>query len=362
MQEQRCGVQAGHPCTAGGQAVGDPPVPAGQVEHLDRRVQTQHPPDHVRVGVADVLEHRAVEVEIVLVEHLVEVEDRIVVAHRPTLMHHPRLDGTGRRVSEWKVERPTLHDRRRITPHESAAPAGRRPRRSPRADHARGRRGQGGRPARGRQADRPRAPRPAHRRGHLGRARDPGAPALLPAGDGRPRCARRRGHHRLRQGRRAPGRGGGLRLHRDGRLDGHDRRAQGLASARARPEQAHPDDLAARQRGSADSGGRRLAVCRQRAPVQGGGGGLRRDPAGRRAHGPLRGRHRLHPGPGRLRADGQGPRFDGARRAASRARGRGGGRDPGATRRLARALPQVGRRRSRGGRRSGVHRRGSRST
>ena len=62
------------------------------------------------------------------------------------------------------------------------------------------------------------------------------------------------------------------------------------------------------------------------------------------------------PGPRRLRADGQGPRLDGARRPAPRARGGRRGRHAGGARRLARALPQVGRRRPRGGRRRGVHR------
>ena len=57
--------------------------------------------------------------------------------------------------------------------------------------------------------------------------------------------------------------------------------------------------------------------------------------------GPVRGRHRVHPRPRRLRADGQGPRLDGARRAAPRARGDRRGRHPGGARRLARALPQV---------------------
>ena len=81
-----------------------------------------------------------------------------------------------------------------------------------------------------------------------------------------------------------------------------------------------------------------------------------RDPPGRGADGTVRGGDGLHPGTGRLRADGQGPRLDGARRPAPGARGRGRGRHPGGARRLARALSQVGRRGSRGGRRRGVHR------
>ena len=68
------------------------------------------------------------------------------------------------------------------------------------------------------------------------------------------------------------------------------------------------------------------------------------------------------PGARRLRADGQGPRLDGARRAVPR-QGRGRrGRHPGGARRVARALPQVGRRRPRGRRRRGVHRARSSST
>ena len=82
----------------------------------------------------------------------------------------------------------------------------------------------------------------------------------------------------------------------------------------------------------------------------------RRDPAGRGADGAVRGGHRLHPRARRLRADGQGPRLDGAGRPAPRARRDRRGRHAGGARRLARALPQVGRRRPRGRRRRGVHR------
>ena len=89
--------------------------------------------------------------------------------------------------------------------------------------------------------------------------------------------------------------------------------------------------------GRADPGGGRLAVRRLGPPLPRGGRRLRRDPAGRRAHGPVRRRHRLHPRAGRLRADGQGPRVDGAGRAAPRARGGRRGRHAGGARRLARA-------------------------
>ena len=122
------------------------------------------------------------------------------------------------------------------------------------------------------QADRARAPRAADRRGHVHRARHPRAAALLAARDGGQRGARRRRHHRLRQGRRPPGRRLRLRLHRHGRLDGHDRRAQGRAPARAGADQAHAVHLAARLRRRAHPGGGRLAVRRLRPPVPRGGG------------------------------------------------------------------------------------------
>ena len=62
------------------------------------------------------------------------------------------------------------------------------------------------------------------------------------------------------------------------------------------------------------------------------------------------------PGSGRLRADGQGSRLDGPGRPPPGARRGRRGRHPGGARRLAGALPQVGGRRPRGGRRSRVHR------
>ena len=183
-----------------------------------------------------------------------------------------------------------------------------------------------------------------------------GRPALLPAGHGRSRGARRRRHHRLRQGQRPPHRRRRLRLHRDGGIDGHDRRAEGHPAARAGAEQADPAGVAAGLRRRADPGGRRVAVRRLRAPVPRGGRHERRHPAGGGADGPVRGGDRLHPGPGRLRPHGQGPRLDGPGRAPSGARGRGRGRHPGGARRLARALPQVRGRRPRGGRRPRLHR------
>ena len=98
----------------------------------------------------------------------------------------------------------------------------------------------------------------------------------------------------------------------------------------------------------ADPGGGRIAVRRHRAPVPRGGDQLGRDPAGRRADGTVRRRHRVHPRARRLRADGQGAGLDGARRPAPGPRRGRRGRHPGGARRLARALPQVRRRRPRG--------------
>ena len=72
-------------------------------------------------------------------------------------------------------------------------------------------------------------------------------------------------------------------------------------------------------------------------------------------HGPLRGRHGLHPGPGGLRPDGQGPRLDGPRRPAPHEGGHRRGRDPGGAGRLAGAHARVGGGRPGGGLRRGVH-------
>ncbi len=206
------------------------------------------------------------------------------------------------------------------------------------------------------EAHRARAGGAAHRRGHVRGARPPRAAALLPARDGRPRSPRRRRHHGLWQGQRPPGRGRRLRLHGDGGLDGHDRRAEGHPAARAGADRANPAGVAAGLRRRAHPGGRRVAVRRLGASVPRGGRHERGRPAGGGADGAVRGGDRVHPGAGRFRTDGQGPRLDGAGRPASGARRGRRGRHPGGARRLARALPQVGRRRSRGGRRSGLHR------
>ena len=100
----------------------------------------------------------------------------------------------------------------------------------------------------------------AGRRGHVHRARHPRRHPLLRARDGGQGGARRRRHHRLRQGRRAAGRRLRLRLHGHGRLDGHDRRDEGHAPARARADQADAVRVAARL-APARASRRRSARC-----------------------------------------------------------------------------------------------------
>ena len=148
---------------------------------------------------------------------------------------------------------------------QRAEAARRRPARAPREDQARRRRREDRRPAREGQAHRARADRPARRPRHVRRDRHARAPALLAALDGGPRGARRRRDHRLGRGRRPPLRDRRLRLHRDGRLDGHDRRDQGRAHARDGAAEADAVHLAARLRRRAHPGGGRLAVRRARA-------------------------------------------------------------------------------------------------
>ena len=89
-------------------------------------------------------------------------------------------------------------------------------------------------------------------------------------------------------------------------------------------------------------GGGRLALRRLRPPLPRGGRNVGRDPDGRGDDGPLRRRHRLHPGALRLRADGLRPGRDGARRPApGQSRDRRGHLDGGARRRQG-PLPQIG--------------------
>ena len=111
------------------------------------------------------------------------------------------------------------------------------------------------------QADRARADRAADRRGDVHRARHPRRARTSPqrAMDGREAPAdgviTGCGH-----GRRALRRRRRLRLHGDGRLDGHDRRDQGRAAARAGADQADPDRVAARL-APARASRRRSARC-----------------------------------------------------------------------------------------------------
>ena len=179
---------------------------------------------------------------------------------------------------------------------------------------------------------------------------------LLPARDGGQGGARRRRDHRLGRRRRPPLLHRRLRLHRDGRLDGDDRRAQGRAAcARWRCSKRMPFIWLLDSAGRAHPGGGGVAVRRLRPPLPGGGRDVGRDPDGRGDARALRRRHRLHPGALRLRPDGRRPGRDGARRTAPDQGGdRRGHLDGGAGRRQG-PLPQVGRRRPRGEGRPGVH-------
>ena len=132
----------------------------------------------------------------------------------------------------------------------------------------------------------------------------------------------RRSDHRLRQGRRSSGRRRRLRLHGDGRRDGHDRRAQGHAPAGAGADQADPVDLAARLGRRTHPGGGWITVRRNRPAVSRPGRDERCRAAGRGRDGTVRRRYGVYPRAGRLRADGEGARIDGAGRTASGARRR----------------------------------------
>ena len=102
--------------------------------------------------------------------------------------------------------------------------------------------------------------------------------------------------------------------------------------------------------------GHDLALRRQRAPLPRAGPHERRRAASRRDGRPRRRRYGVHPGPRRLRADGEGHRIDGARRPAARQGGDGRGHRGAGARRLARST-RGERRRRRGGRgRRRVHR------
>ena len=183
-----------------------------------------------------------------------------------------------------------------------------------------------------------------------------GRPHFSAAGDGRGRGARRRRHHRLGRRRRPPLLHRRLRLHGDGRLDGDDRRAQGRPACARWRWQADAVHLAARLGRRPDPGGDRLALRRLGPPLPRGGRNVGRGPDGGGDDGPLRGRHRLHPGARRLRADGLRPGRDGAcRPAPDQSRHRRGHLDGGARRRQG-PLPQIGGGGPRSRRRRGVHR------
>jgi len=146
---------------------------------------------------------------------------------------------------------------------------------------------------------------------HLGRvraARRPHGP-----GPGRPLPGRRRCDHRHRRDRGAAGGRRGLRLHRDGRVDGSGRRGQDRPAAGPRAAAAHPHGLAARLRRRPHPGHQRVELRRCRSAVPRAGGDERRGPDGGRHARALRGGHGVHPGPRRLRPHGQGHVFDGAR-------------------------------------------------
>ena len=83
-----------------------------------------------------------------------------------------------------------------------------------------------------------------------------------------------------------------------------------------------------------------LALRRRRRTVPRRGDHVGRGAAGRRHGRSGRRRHRLHPGLGRLRADGEGHRLDGARRAAAGQGGHRAGHQRAGARRLARCTPR----------------------
>ena len=155
-----------------------------------------------------------------------------------------------------------------------------------------------------------------------------------------------------RRDRRPPGRHLRLRLHGAGRLDGRGRRDQDGPHPRARPAPTHPDRVAARLGRRADPVVVRVDVRRRRCAVPRAGDAERRRAAGRGDARPLRGRHRLHPGAGRLRPDGQGHVVDGARRPSPRAGGDRRGRHRGGDGRLRGPHQGLRRRRPRGRRRT----------
>ena len=112
----------------------------------------------------------------------------------------------------------------------------------------------------------------------------------MDAGSRRPLPRGRRRGHRRRRDRRPARRGRGVRLHRDGRIDGRGRREQDRAHARARAAPAHPVRLAARLGRRAHPVDERLDVRRRGRAVPRAGRDERRRADGRGDARPLRGR------------------------------------------------------------------------
>ena len=222
---------------------------------------------------------------------------------------------------------------------------------------ARRRRGEDRQAARARQADRARADRPAGRRGHLRRARHPRPAALLPARDGR--ASRRPPTASSPAGATSTAAPAAIAAYDFTVMAGSMGMTGELKVGRLREmalQQADAVHLAARLGRRPHPGGDRLALRRLRPPLPRGGRDVGRDPDGRGDDGPLRRRHRLHPGALGLRPDGLRPGRDGARRAApDQGRDRRGHLDGGPRRRQG-PLPQVRSRRPRGRRRRRVHR------
>ena len=233
-----------------------------------------------------------------------------------------RVRGARRRAARRADRRAAARGGRTFT--ADAKPRARCCARSSRTSHerraqraARRRRGEDRPPARARQADRARADRAAGRRGHVHRARHP----------------RRQPHFSVSARWRASEAPADGVITGYGKVDGrlvavcaYDFTVMaGSMGMTGEIKVARLRELALTKRipfvWLLDSAGARIQEAV--GSLFAGSGHLFReevvmsgvDPAGRGADGPVRGGHRLHPGAGRLRADGQGPRLDGARRA-----------------------------------------------
>jgi hypothetical protein len=83
MEEERRRIEPGHAHAALRERVRDPPVPAGEVEQREPRLQLEQLPDDFHLGGGPFRrEQLLVEVEVVLVERVLARELR---AHRPSL-------------------------------------------------------------------------------------------------------------------------------------------------------------------------------------------------------------------------------------------------------------------------------------